>query len=81
LSGRDEEPFLNVGGVELKALRPKFEEEVAADLSGVRVLLDVAPRLGYTQEAAVAGYELYLFSVMLLEYAISGYDPMPLSVS
>ena len=27
LSGRDEEPFLNVGGVELKALRPKFEEE------------------------------------------------------
>lgn len=77
LSGRDEEPFLNVGGVELKALRPKFEEEVAADLSGVRVLLDVAPRLGYTQEAAVAGYESYLFSVMLLEYAISGYDPSP----
>ena len=77
LDGRQEEAFLNVDGMEFNALQPRFEEEVAADLSGVQLLLDVAPHLGFTVEVAVAGYELYLFSLMLLEYAMSGYDPSP----
>ncbi len=81
LIGRQEEPFLNVDGMELKALQPRFEEEVAADLLGVQLLLDVAPRLGYTVASAAAGYELYLFSVMLLEYAMSGYDASPPALS
>jgi hypothetical protein len=77
LKGQREEDFLEFDDLQLKALQPKFEEEVAADLAGVQVLLDVAPRLGYTIEAAVAGYELYLFSVMLLEYVMSGYSDSP----
>jgi hypothetical protein len=81
LAGRREEPFLNVDGTELKILQARFEEEVAADLSGVELLLDVAPRLGYTLDAAVAGYELSLFSTMLLEYAMSGYDASPTPLS
>jgi hypothetical protein len=83
LKGQREEDFLEVDELQLKALQPRFEEEVAADLTGVQVLLDVAPRLGYTLEAAVAAYELYLFSVMLFEYAMSDYaaSPPPLSTT
>jgi hypothetical protein len=83
LKGQPEEDFLEFDDLQLKALQPRFEEEVAADLTGVQILLDVAPRLGYTLEAAVAGYELYLFSVMLLEYAMSDYadSPSPLSAT
>jgi hypothetical protein len=77
LKGQREEDFLEFDDLQLKALQPRFEEEVAADIAGVRLLLDVAPRLGYTMEAAAAGYELYLFSVMLLEYAMSGYADSP----
>ena len=83
VKGQHEEDFLEVDDLQLKALQPRFEDEVAADLTGVRILLDAAPRLGYSLPAAVAGYELYLFSMMLLEYAMSGYaaSPPPLSAT
>jgi hypothetical protein len=66
---------INVVDEQFLPFATDMQREAQADFEGIAALLEVAPDLGFTPEAAYAGAEAYLSTQWLLEYAQSGFVP------